>query len=149
MSNPRPASTFVTGFGDMVDYVYNLKGELIGHRNPDGPTLTGVHYTNTDADGNWVVSGQNATTGIWNRTVLPSEADWSYQSFCSAHLEQKHQWGEGIGVEDDIFMTNEEWYNYNNDMLFVGMPVRTGEARKLWVITLIFSIIQLCSRLLN
>ena len=31
------------------------------------------------------------------------------QSLCAAHLEEKHQWGPGIGVEDDLFITNEEW----------------------------------------
>lgn len=38
------------------------------------------------------------------------------QSLCSAHLEEKHQWGEGIGLEDDIFITNEEWNTYETDV---------------------------------
>jgi hypothetical protein len=65
----------------------------------------------TTAEGNYVV------------TEPPMEADWFYQSFCSAHLEQKHQWGEGIGLEDDIFFTNEEWNTYIEGSKFVGIGV--------------------------
>lgn len=54
---------------------------------------------------------------------LPLEADWFYQSFCSAHLEEKHQWGEGIGLEDDTYFTNEEWINYAGGTKFVGIGV--------------------------
>ena len=51
---------------------------------------------------------------------MPKEADWFLQSLCSAHLEQKHQWGEGIGLEDNMFITNEEWANFALDQEFVG-----------------------------
>ena len=51
----------------------------------------------------------------------PMETDWFYQSLCSAHLEEKHQWGAGIGVEDDLFITNEEWANFELDKEFVGL----------------------------
>ena len=43
------------------------------------------------------------------------------QSLCSAHLEVKHQWGEGIGLEDDTFITNEEWNSYAAGVDFVGL----------------------------
>lgn len=49
------------------------------------------------------------------------ESDWFFQSLCSAHLEEKHQWGEGMGVEDDLFITNEEWSNFELDKEFVGL----------------------------
>mmetsp|Transcript_3280 Transcript_3280/g.5509 ORF Transcript_3280/g.5509 Transcript_3280/m.5509 type:complete len:95 (+) Transcript_3280:173-457(+) len=51
---------------------------------------------------------------------MPNGYDWFLQSLCSAHLEQKHQWGEGIGLEDNMFITNEEWANFQLDQEFVG-----------------------------
>jgi hypothetical protein len=51
------------------------------------------------------------------------EADWFYQSFCSAHLEEKHQWGERLGLEDNVYFTNEEWNNYQEGSKFVGIGV--------------------------
>lgn len=109
MDHEGPASDMVVGVGQMIEEAYNLKGEPIGPRASSGPTATGAHYGNCDADGNYVVS------------ETPTETDWFYQSFCSAHLEQKHQWGEGIGLEDDIFMTLEEWIDYKPGSNFVGL----------------------------
>ena len=111
MEGSFAASEMVVGVGTMIDFAYNLKGEPIGPRNADGPTTVGAHYGNSDAEGNYVV--QN----------LPMEADWFYQSFCSAHVEEKHQWGPGIGLEDDIYFTNEEWIDYVPDSKFVGIGV--------------------------
>jgi hypothetical protein len=54
---------------------------------------------------------------MWKK---PSGYDWFLQSLCSAHLEQKHQWGDGIGLEDNMFITNEEWSNFALDQEFVG-----------------------------
>ena len=104
MSKTFPASKMVTGMGEAIHTAYNLKGELVGPRNRSGPTLTGAHYSNTDADGNWVV------------VSTPSDADWLMQSLCSAHLEKKHQWGDGIGAEDNLFITNEERMTYEEDV---------------------------------
>ncbi len=109
MSHDGPASDMVVGVGNMIEEVYNLKGEPVGPRS--SPTTYGAHYGNTDAEGNYVVSD------------VPLETDWFYQSFCSAHLEEKHQYGEGIGLEDDIFVTNEEWINYAEGSRFVGLSV--------------------------
>ena len=111
MNHDGAASEMVVGVGNMIKEAYNLKGEPIGPRNKDGPTSVGAHYGNSDADGNYVVS------------EVPLETDWFFQSFCSAHLEEKHQWGEGIGLEDDIFMTLEEWINYVPGSNFVGLAV--------------------------
>ena len=110
MNNDKSAQKMVKGMGEVITTSYNLKGELIGARNPDGATSTGAHFSNTDADGNYVVAS------------VPSQADWLMQSLCSAHLEEKHQWGEGIGVEDTLFITNEEWITYMPDVeTFVGL----------------------------
>lgn len=110
MSHDGPASDMVVGVGNMIEKAYNLKGEPVGPRSK-GPTSEGAHYGNTDAEGNYVIS------------EIPTETDWFFQSFCSAHLEQKHQWGEGIGVEDDMFVTNEEWITYEPGSRFVGLSV--------------------------
>ncbi|KAI0559925.1 hypothetical protein FGB62_130g028 [Gracilaria domingensis] len=109
MKSNKPASEMVTGMGEMIETAYNLKGELIGPRNGSDNTASGAHFGNADAKGKYVVS------------EVPSEADWFYQSLCSAHMEQKHQWGEGIGLEDDIFITNEEWHSYEDGQMFVGI----------------------------
>lgn len=109
MHSDKSAAEMVVGMGEMIETAYNLKGEMIGARNGSGPTTFGAHYGNTDVEGNYVASAE------------PSEADWFYQSFCSAHMEQKHQWGEGIGLEDDIFITNEEWHSYEDGQMFVGL----------------------------
>lgn len=139
MDNDDAASTMVVGMGQMFSTMYNLKGELVGPRSSDGPTTKGAHFSNTDAEGNYVVS------------EVPAETDWFLQSRCSAHLEEKHQWGENIGVEgmhdtsfqivrllihifshpllaplslDDMFLTNEEWIIYAPGSDFVGLSVR-------------------------
>ena len=111
MTHDGPASDMVKGFGEAIEHSYNLKGELVGPRNPDGPTTVGSHYSNTDAAGNYVAAAP-----------ISNGADWFMQSLCSAHLEEKHQWGEGIGLEDDVFITNEEWMSYLPDVeAFVGL----------------------------
>lgn len=109
MQADTPASKMVVGMGEMIETAYNLKGELIGPRNGLDATKTGAHYGNADADGKYVVARP------------PSEADWYYQALCSAHLEQRHQWGDGIGMEDDVFITNEEWNFYTEGQMFVGV----------------------------
>lgn len=109
MEHDKPASNFVEGFGEVIKYSYNLKNEPVGPRSPDGPTTIGAHYSNTDTEGNYVVINE------------PSEADWVMQSLCSAHLELKHNWGHGIGFEDTIFISNEEWMTYAEDTMFVGI----------------------------
>jgi hypothetical protein len=66
------------------------------------------------------LSNTNAA-GEWAVVSLPRiEYDWFYQSLCSAHLEEAHQWGAGIGFEDDLFVTNEEWHSYQDEKTFVG-----------------------------
>jgi len=79
MAGDAPASTMVKDVGNMIQTAYNLKGELVGPRVVDGKTTVGAHYSNTDAAGIYV--GQS----------VPAETDWFYQSFCSAHMEEKHQ----------------------------------------------------------
>ena len=90
------------------------QGNLVEQRSKDGCT-THPHYSNTDPEG----------CGMWENimnTGTPTDADWLMQSLCSAHLEEKHQWGEGIGVEDDLFITNEEWTRFVTGSNYTGIP---------------------------
>lgn len=112
MDSSMPASSMVTGVGQHIKRAYNLRGEPLGRRNRDGETSVGAHLSNTNAAGLWVVE------------KLPRiEYDWFYQSLCSAHMEEAHQWGDSIGFEDDLFITNEEWHNFLPDETFVGNSV--------------------------
>jgi hypothetical protein len=112
MEGDFPASDMVVGFGEAIHKVVNLNGDMVGKRLLDGPTTVGAHYGNTAANGTWAYTNH-----------ISGGADWFFQSFCSAHLEEKHQWGEGIGVEDDLYITNEEWAYFEPAQLFVGIGV--------------------------
>jgi len=111
MSHSESAVSMVKDSGDLPTTAYNLKGEKVGPRNRDGPTLTGVQDSNVDMAGNYIVVERTSMVA-----TPPTKADWLMQSLCSAHLETKHQWGAGIGVEDDMFITNEEWITYVDDV---------------------------------
>ena len=111
LTHTGPASDIIKGFGQVSKTYYNLAGELVGRRAESGPTVYGAHFSNTDADGNYAVAG------------IPTEADWLMQSLCSSHLEEAHQWGEGIGLEDDMYITNEEWITYEEGKPYVGISM--------------------------
>ena len=112
MDSSAAADSMVTGYGSMIETAYNLKGQQLGLRNrATGGISAAPMYSNTDKDGRWALTA-----------LISSEADWFYQSFCSAHLEEKYQWGDGIGVADDMWMTNEEWQDYAPTN-FVGLSV--------------------------
>ena len=114
MSNGNSAEGMVKDAGNLIETVYNLKGNLVEQRSESGCT-THPHYSNTDPEG----------CGMWENimnTGTPTDADWLMQSLCSAHLEERHQWGNGIGVEDDLFITNEEWTRYVTGSNYTGIP---------------------------
>ena len=139
MEHDSPASDMVTGMGEMIEKMYNLKGEPVGLRSvygKDPKTTVGAHYGNTGEFIYWVnhisyiiecctyiqFSSADAD-GKYVAFAEPMSADWFVQSLCSAHLELEHQWGEGIGLEDKIYITNEEWQNYQIGENFVGLGV--------------------------
>jgi hypothetical protein len=115
-SNVTAARAFKQS-GSVIETAYNLRGQMVGKRNATGPTVMGAHDSNVDIYGNYVV------------TVTPSKADWIMQSFCSAHLENRHQWGPGIGVEDTLYMTNEEWFSYTNNANVIGLPAHVVDLK--------------------
>jgi hypothetical protein len=77
--------------GELFDTVFNLMG-----RKVDG-TSANPHYGDTGENGEFVTDGARYAN------------EWTFHSFCSAHLEEKHQWGPNLGLEDTTFMTVEEW----------------------------------------
>ena len=114
MSHGESAEGLVKDAGNLIESVVNLKGNLVEKRSEDGCTAH-PHYSNTDPNG----------CGMWTdimNTGTPTDADWLMQSLCSAHLEEKHQWGAGLGVEDDLFITNEEWTRYVTGSNYTGIP---------------------------
>lgn len=120
MNNDDAASTMVKDFAELVTVAYNLKGEKVGKRNGEEATPVGAHFGNTDPEGNWVTTSYNVDDQT--TPVFPSRADWTLMSLCSAHLEEKHQWGANLGVEDLLFITNEEWSLVKTDVeSYVGL----------------------------
>jgi len=115
-SNATAAKAFKQS-GSVIETSYNLRGQLVGKRNATGPTKMGAHDSNVDIDGNYVVA------------LTPSKADWIMQSLCSAHLEHRHQWGPGIGMEDTSFVTNEEWFRYTNNANVIGLPAHVVDLK--------------------
>lgn len=103
MLSEESAAGMIKGFGNLIEMSYNLKGEMVMARNRTGATTVGAHFSNTDKDGKYVLS-QDA-----------KHADWLMQSLCSAHLEEPEQWGEGHGLVDRIYVTNEEWMTFADD----------------------------------
>lgn len=127
MEHSHSAESMIRGAGSLIQSAYNLAGEPVGPRaraqtprtqlasplEKSVPTTYGAHFSNTDAAGNFVV-GNSAIQ-------YPSQADWLMQSLCSAHMVPKHQWGPSFGVEDSLFLTNEEWINIVADVDYVGL----------------------------
>eukprot|EP00628_Pelagophyceae_sp_CCMP2097_P038960 CAMPEP_0184243318 /NCGR_PEP_ID=MMETSP0977-20130417/156_1 /TAXON_ID=483370 /ORGANISM="non described non described, Strain CCMP2097" /LENGTH=857 /DNA_ID=CAMNT_0026548577 /DNA_START=90 /DNA_END=2663 /DNA_ORIENTATION=- len=121
MAGTASAEHMVLGAGDLIKTAHNLKGDVITKRVTTGDCCSEhAHFSDTDKNG----------CGCWSSIMNkpePSRADWLLQSLCSAHLEEKHQWGVGIGVEDDLFITNEEWTTYKDKALFTGIPAHVIE----------------------
>ena len=114
---PEAAVSIVKGAGNAVKNAYNLKGQLIGKRNTNATEnccSAAPHFSDTDQDG----------CGCWSTIHLaspPVRADWTMMSLCSAHLEERLQWGS-TGVADTLFITNEEWTSYQTNANYVGIP---------------------------
>jgi hypothetical protein len=111
------AESMIKDAGNAIHQAYNLAGNLIEPRVKTGTgCTTNPHYSNTDPN------GCNAN---WNQIMLgaaPERADWVMQSLCSAHLEERHQWGGALGVEDTLFITNEEWTSFTTGSDYTGIP---------------------------
>mmetsp|Transcript_68153 Transcript_68153/g.205846 ORF Transcript_68153/g.205846 Transcript_68153/m.205846 type:complete len:858 (-) Transcript_68153:341-2914(-) len=109
-SAPASAHSMIKNSGEAVQKMFNLKRQLVGRRG-DGSSAA-PHDSNVNLAGEYIV------------VATPSKADWLMQSLCSANLAHKYQWGAGLGVEDDLFITNEEWISYKSDAVgIIGLPV--------------------------
>jgi hypothetical protein len=133
MTHGKTAQHMVKGAGSVINKMYNLLGNPVGPRSLTGNSAH-PHFSNTDPNGGGMWSG------IMN-VAAPSRAHWLMQSLCSAHLEEKHQWGAGLGVEDSLFITNEEWTNFVTGSNYTGIPAHainlaTGEMHATGVFTL-------------
>eukprot|EP00930_Biecheleria_cincta_P082155 TRINITY_DN7180_c0_g1_i2.p1 TRINITY_DN7180_c0_g1~~TRINITY_DN7180_c0_g1_i2.p1 ORF type:complete len:807 (-),score=143.12 TRINITY_DN7180_c0_g1_i2:210-2318(-) len=133
MSHDESAEHMVKAAGDVITGAFNLNGKLVEPRNKTGCTAQ-PHYSNTDPNG----------CGLWheiNNVPAPEQADYVLQSLCAAHLEERHQWGQNLGVEDNLFITNEEWIEYVGGSNYVGIPAHvidlaTGHMHATGVFTL-------------
>lgn len=115
MNNGKSAADMVKGSGNLIQNLYNLKGNKVDKRAASGCTAN-PHYSVTDPNG---------CNNDWNtimQRAKPERADWLMQSLCSAHLEERHQWGGSLGVEDSLFITNEEWTSYQDGSDYTGLP---------------------------
>jgi hypothetical protein len=134
MNNGKSAADMVKGSGNLITDLYNLKGNKVDKRAASGCTAN-PHYSVTDPNG-----CNNGWTTIMQRAA-PERADWLMQSLCSAHLEERHQWGGSMGVEDSLFITNEEWTSYQSGSDYTGLPAHvidlaTGSSYATGVFTL-------------
>jgi hypothetical protein len=122
MNNGESAEGMALGAGSLIRNAYNLKGDMIGPRTADGCS-DAPHFSKTDPDG----CNSGWTTIMREGMSPPQPADWVMQSLCSAHLEEKHQWGPGIGFEDDLFITNEEWTGFRAGSNYTGITAHVVE----------------------
>ena len=121
MTHSGPAAPMIRGAGSIIETVVNLKGEQVEARSTVANTPhSKPHYSQTSA------SGVHVQIDATNADSLTSQT-WNFMSFCSSHLEEKHQWGENIGFEDDIYLVPEEWAECEDsrvrDYGYVGLPM--------------------------
>jgi len=100
LENDSAASEMFEGSGHLFGTVYNVFGEIVDGKNADPNDLSAKWGNQTFADGTLVEfdSDQLLTLG-----------DWFFHSFCGAYYEQANKYGDGIGLEDDVYLMGEEW----------------------------------------
>ena len=54
MENSESAELMVKGAGELIENVYNLKGNLVGARKAVDTTANDVHFGDTNKDGQYV-----------------------------------------------------------------------------------------------
>ena len=93
MRNGSSAEGMVKDSGKLFNTIYNVFGDEVTKEN--------------------LVWGNQA---LPSQRIVPfldkyklSEADFFLQSFCGAWYEQANKYGNGIGLEDDVWFTAEEW----------------------------------------
>ncbi|NBT40434.1 MAG: hypothetical protein EBT20_08280 [Alphaproteobacteria bacterium] len=84
--------------GHLFDTIYNVFGEVVDGKNDDATDLSAKWGNQTLPTGELVDFSQPLTEG-----------DFFFQSFCGAFLETANKYGDGIGFEDNVWLTAEEW----------------------------------------
>ena len=108
LNNSNPASTMVEGSGHLFHTIYNQFGEVVQSRSQSGTW------------GNQTLP--NGTVVDFNDDHKLTEGDFFFQSVCGAFYEPAHKYGKGIGLEDDVWITAEEW---SIQRMFEGTGVAT------------------------
>jgi len=110
LNNSNAANTMVEGSGHLFHTIYNQFGEVVQPRAQGGTW------------GNQTLP--NGTVVDFNDDHKLTEGDFFFQSFCGAFYEPAHKYGKGIGLEDDVWITAEEW---NIQQMFEGTGVDTND----------------------
>ena len=95
LSNSSKANTMFKASGLLFSDVYNMTGDLVVSKNQGGKW-----GNQTLADGTLV---------DFKPDYLLKEGDFFFQSLCGAWYEKAHRYGAGLGFEDDVWLTAEEW----------------------------------------
>lgn len=98
LNNGDAAAGMVKGAGFLFNRIFNVFGEEVVSKYAGG--LAGTWGNQTLPDG---------TIVPFRDGMKLSQADFFFHSFCSSTYTKAHQWGPGIGFEDDIWMNGEEW----------------------------------------
>ena len=98
----------VEGSGHLFHTIYNQFGEVVQSRSQSGTW------------GNQTLP--NGTVVDFNDDHKLTEGDFFFQSVCGAFYEPAHKYGKGIGLEDDVWITAEEW---SIQRMFEGTGVAT------------------------
>ena len=111
MVSGESASDMVKGSGLLFNRAFNMFGEEVKPKNDD-PSDLGAKWGN-----------ETLASGDVMPFLRPlTEADYYFHSFCGAWYEPANRHGEGIGFEDDVWLTAEEW-----DIGFAFAPGAAGD----------------------
>jgi hypothetical protein len=94
---------------------FNVKGQALQPRVASG-VQPAPHYGNTDKDGVSILREGNTVqwTGRWGSLAdsfsnVFGGCDWHLGYGCSADLVKAEQWGTGLGVANDMYISTEEF----------------------------------------
>ena len=111
MVSGEPASDMVKGSGLLFNRAFNMFGEEVKPKNDD-PSDLGAKWGNETLASGHVMPFLRPLT----------DADYYFHSFCGAWYEPANRHGEGVGFEDDVWLTAEEW-----DIGFAFAPGAAGD----------------------
>jgi len=113
LDNESPASEMFQGSGHLFDRVYNVFGKEVTKKTTDKLDLSGKWGNQTNPDGTLVE---------FKTSMLLTEGDFFFHSFCGAWYEAANKYGAGIGFANDVWLTGEEW-NIGSSMFDAQGPL--------------------------